>query len=397
MVCKICGKQLPDGSSVCKYCGAKQRNPGTGSSPTRRYSKKGLARRRMINTALLGIIALLIVGILAGIVMSARSAGENNDDAQLSANEETNENNENNENPETEEPVVTPDEETEEPTEEEPEETDEPEEEQEEDPDAESEEPEETDEPEDSEEPDESEDPEVTDEPEESDEPEEEPEEEPTETPDETPEETPEPPVVIPTGNYTASINRTSVEASLNHYRILTVAINETLPAGVEVASVSFTSSNDAIVRTEVVDGEGRAWGVALGKATVTGTVTLSTGETASTTCEVTVVEYKEPPKETKPSGSSSSSSSSSYILSDSSSRVYSVSELNKLSDKQLRLARNEIYARHGRIFKDAELKAYFESKSWYKGTISPDKFDDSLLNATEKKNITNIQKAESN
>ena len=33
---------------------------------------------------------------------------------------------------------------------------------------------------------------------------------------------------------------------------------------------------------------------------------------------------------------------------------------------EQLSIGRNEIYARHGYIFKNQELKAYFNSKSWY-------------------------------
>ena len=32
------------------------------------------------------------------------------------------------------------------------------------------------------------------------------------------------------------------------------------------------------------------------------------------------------------------------------------------------RVLKNSIYARHGRIFKDAELREYFEQQSWYHG-----------------------------
>ena len=54
------------------------------------------------------------------------------------------------------------------------------------------------------------------------------------------------------------------------------------------------------------------------------------------------------------------------YILPDSSSRILSDSEVSGLSKEELRLARNEIFARHGRKFDDAQLQSYFESKSWY-------------------------------
>lgn len=57
-------------------------------------------------------------------------------------------------------------------------------------------------------------------------------------------------------------------------------------------------------------------------------------------------------------------------------------------SESDLRKARNEIYARHGRIFKDEELRQYFESKSWYQGTVSPEAFSESVLNDYERANL---------
>lgn len=83
------------------------------------------------------------------------------------------------------------------------------------------------------------------------------------------------------------------------------------------------------------------------------------------------------------------------YILPDSSSRILSDSEVSGLSKEELRLARNEIFARHGRKFDDAQLQSYFESKSWYNGTIDPDDFSESMLSEIEKKNIELIKKYE--
>ena len=54
------------------------------------------------------------------------------------------------------------------------------------------------------------------------------------------------------------------------------------------------------------------------------------------------------------------------------------------LTREQLRLARNEIYARHGRKFKDAALDEYFRSKSWYMPTIEPDNFNENVFNDYE-------------
>ena len=83
------------------------------------------------------------------------------------------------------------------------------------------------------------------------------------------------------------------------------------------------------------------------------------------------------------------------YILPDSSSRILSDSEVSGLSKEELRLARNEIFARHGRKFDDAQLQSYFDSKSWYKGTIDPADFSESMLSEIEKNNIELIKKYE--
>ena len=83
------------------------------------------------------------------------------------------------------------------------------------------------------------------------------------------------------------------------------------------------------------------------------------------------------------------------YILPDSDTRLLTDDDVKDLTKEELRLARNEIFARHGRKFKDAELQAYFDSKSWYKGTIEPDAFDNNTLSSIEKANIEMIKKYE--
>ena len=86
------------------------------------------------------------------------------------------------------------------------------------------------------------------------------------------------------------------------------------------------------------------------------------------------------------------------YIFPNSSSVLLTDSEVSGISKDQLRIGRNEILARHGRRFNDQTLQQYFDSKSWYNGTISPDEFDanlDSRLNDVERANIEIIKKYE--
>ena len=63
------------------------------------------------------------------------------------------------------------------------------------------------------------------------------------------------------------------------------------------------------------------------------------------------------------------------------------------ISDDDLRIAFNEIYASHGRKFSDPELQAYFDGKSWYEGTVEPEKFDEGVFNEYETKNLAYLKK----
>jgi hypothetical protein len=65
---------------------------------------------------------------------------------------------------------------------------------------------------------------------------------------------------------------------------------------------------------------------------------------------------------------------------------------LGAMFAEDLRVLRNEVYARHGRVFKDPELQKYFLAQAWYKP--NPD-FKDDMLNAIEAKNLTKIREAE--
>lgn len=85
------------------------------------------------------------------------------------------------------------------------------------------------------------------------------------------------------------------------------------------------------------------------------------------------------------------------FICPDSSTRYLTDADLNYLTSQELRIARNEIYARHGRRFSSSDLQAYFDAQSWYNGTISPEHFDDDSLSDIESKNISLIQEYETN
>ena len=80
----------------------------------------------------------------------------------------------------------------------------------------------------------------------------------------------------------------------------------------------------------------------------------------------------------------SNNASASEYILKDSSSRYLTKDDLQGFSADDCRIARNEIYARHGRKFDDEGLQSHFNSCSWYQGTIAPSDFDETMLSDIE-------------
>lgn len=85
------------------------------------------------------------------------------------------------------------------------------------------------------------------------------------------------------------------------------------------------------------------------------------------------------------------------FVIPESSTRLISEWELLHLDQQALRIARNEIFARHGRIFNDEEISTYFEQQQWYRPSILPNDFSEEILNQYEKANIEVIKKLEQN
>lgn len=154
--------------------------------------------------------------------------------------------------------------------------------------------------------------------------------------------------------------------------------------------NLEWNSSNADIAS---VDNNGIVTGISEGITVIS--CTASNGKSA--TCTITV----------KSSSSNSNSSSkpktktvyvyryytdsqysNDYIIPDSNTRYLTDSELSGISSKTAQMAINEIYARHGRHFNNAEVRAYFESKSWYSENPY---YSDSMLSNIENANIKKL------
>lgn len=85
------------------------------------------------------------------------------------------------------------------------------------------------------------------------------------------------------------------------------------------------------------------------------------------------------------------------YILPESADRDYLRQELEQLTDFELYLARNEIYARHGRIFNVKALDEYFQTRKWYDGKYTGAAFEAMgiMLNEFETRNAELIKEIE--
>src|SRR6184192_2819416 len=66
--------------------------------------------------------------------------------------------------------------------------------------------------------------------------------------------------------------------------------------------------------------------------------------------------------------------------------------DINALSIDDLKLVRGIVFGKHGRVFKDPDIKRYLDSRPWFKAEAG---FQNSGLNDTERKNLDVIRIAE--
>ena len=105
----------------------------------------------------------------------------------------------------------------------------------------------------------------------------------------------------------------------------------------------------------------------------------LSTGRPAP----VEVTDTAETPPEDTPDPDPSAG----YIFPHSDTGLIGQWELDALTDRELNYAINEIYARHGYIFRSDELRGYYEQFSWYSGDIPASEFSVDCFNQVEQQN----------
>ncbi|MDD3164471.1 MAG: YARHG domain-containing protein [Oscillospiraceae bacterium] len=119
------------------------------------------------------------------------------------------------------------------------------------------------------------------------------------------------------------------------------------------------------------------------------------TTDTPTTDTPATDTPTTDAPTTDTPATDTSAQNTGSYIL-PTDQRLVTEADLDGLSEFEVNLARNEIYARHGRIFQNAQYDAYFRGQSWY--TPDQNYSDDTVqLTKTEKTNAEFIRTYEKN
>ena len=83
-------------------------------------------------------------------------------------------------------------------------------------------------------------------------------------------------------------------------------------------------------------------------------------------------------------------------ILPDSSRIYYQPSDIDDMPVQVVCYAKNEIYARNGRMFVSEELRNYFMQQAWYRPLIPADQFASDRLNAYEQANVDLLSRRES-
>ena len=116
---------------------------------------------------------------------------------------------------------------------------------------------------------------------------------------------------------------------------------------------------------------------------------TASTPASTATTPPTSATSNSSDTATTASTSASKTAITDEYIIADSSTRSISRAELTSLTPWQLKVARNEIYARHGREFVHKDLQCYFATKAWYKVTPA---FTETDLSVTENQNIATVQ-----
>jgi len=167
-----------------------------------------------------------------------------------------------------------------------------------------------------------------------------------------------------------------TTETVVKYYRDM-VAVNSwnTVRVGGDTSEIKITQSDFSALVKVGIDGE---------FTTITVDIDFPDPETMTSTFNTPAKTEEASP--TPPSDEDTDTEV--YILPFSGTRLVNTGDLKSLSPWELKVARNEIFARHGRSFVHKDLTCYFAKQSWYS---SDPNYSDESLSQIEVKNASTI------
>ena len=169
-----------------------------------------------------------------------------------------------------------------------------------------------------------------------------------------------------------------------------TTVSSSTSSASTSSTSSSSASSKSASSKSSKSSSSASSGSAANASTTNNGNASTDTGSTANNGQAANGGYVAQQETYAEPAPQQTYATDDSSFRGDTSSRYYSTEEVQNMSNEDLFYARNEIFARHGRMLSDPNLQANFNSKTWYNPIYSPAEFDSlpSPLNDYELKNV---------
>lgn len=187
----------------------------------------------------------------------------------------------------------------------------------------------------------------------------------------------------------------TSGDGSSASQAAVTTDSSSSASASSSSASSSSASSSASSASASASSASASSSAVDVARGTTNGSTSGSTSQDSTAQAQTQTQAQSQPQQEAAPAQSTAYNDY--YVLPSSSSYYYSEGELTGMSTYDLYIARNEIFARHGRMFNRSDLQDYFNSQAWYQPLYTPSQWDSmgNQLNDYELKNAALIKKVE--
>lgn len=163
------------------------------------------------------------------------------------------------------------------------------------------------------------------------------------------------------------------------------------------VASTSDSSASDSSTSSSSSSGSSASSASSTSASSASTSASSASASAASASASAAATQNQQPQQQAQPEPQPEPVYNDYYVLPSSSTYYYSYGELSGMSTYDLFIARNEVFARHGRMFNRSDLQDYFNSQAWYNPIYTPAQWDSmgNQLNDCEMKNVALMKQVE--